>query len=204
MKKSLFVLLLSFVVIAGIFAGESTFMLGPNYSVGIDFGDSLTMLHGPGVSLVSRSKTKPESKAVFAVDSTIAFPLEIITEYGVAKRNDFNMLLSCDLMLGCGYQSKVKDKPLYSVAGAGLYVVELAGTTDYSGTVDIDLGIAIFADLGYRFNDSWSLGLLVKDALTFGRFSLVNLGSGIERSFEGDINMVGSVTLAVGYTWITE
>lgn len=109
------------------------------------------------------------------------------------------MLISLDAAFGLGYQSKLKNAPLYSTTGIGLYINELGATTDYVGIVAIGFGGSLFVDLQYFFNDNWFVDFTLRDNFVFYNLSIIITASGSNTVTNTDFGMYANAKIGVGY-----
>lgn len=200
MKKFICLIFVTIILISVTFASTTeTISIGPGYGFGAEFtNDAQTVIHGPAIAFTGITKFNNSKLALFA-DAAVGFPLEIISDLGKVKRKDYNMLISLDAAFGLGYQSKLKNAPLYSTTGIGLYINELGATTDYVGIVAIGFGGSLFVDLQYFFNDNWFVDFTLRDNFVFYNLSIIKTASGSNTVTNTDFGMYANAKIGVGY-----
>lgn len=200
MKKNICLIFVTIILTSAMFASTTeTISIGPGYGFGAEFtNDAQTVIHGPAIAFTGITKFNNSKLALFA-DAAVGFPLEIISDLGKVKRKDYNMLISLDAAFGLGYQSKLKNAPLYSTTGIGLYINELGATTDYVGIVAFGFGGSLFVDLQYFFNDNWFVDFTLRDNFVFYNLSIIKTASGSNTVTNTDFGMYANAKIGVGY-----
>lgn len=182
-------------------AAKEMVSIGPGYGITGTFGEISSTFHGPSIAFTGISQFKEDSPIFIFTDGSIGFPLAVTAGGYKATRNDYELLMSVDMLTGAGYTRSFSNIPLVTNYGIGLYLNSIFSANAFAATTDLMFGLGLYASVQYYLTDNCFVDLSIRPSLTFFNIGSLNQGYGTKWNSSTFMSTNSSGKIGIGYTF---
>ena len=168
MKKAAAVVMALFMALTAV-AARDVISIGAGYNM-LSIFDPRLVYHGPSLSIYGESAIN-DSDTIFFTDGSVSFPLEVGTAgLGTVDRSQFDKLLNIDMLIGAARRKPISNLPLSFATGGGLYINMIYSISGFLETIDLMLGLGLYADFMYEVTPNFVISLGIRPIVTIVDF----------------------------------